>query len=639
MNTNRWLHIDFHTLPGVTDFCAEFDADQFADTLKAAEVTRVNLFAQCNTGFSYYPTKVGIPYPGMKGDMFGDSVRACRERGIDVVGYINVGVNHELALRHPEFCHVNKKGQIIDDVKMNSFCRNLCYNNPGYIAYTKEIIKELLQYDISGVFLDCAYVMPCYCSKCMQEMLDAGIDYHDDAQVYQFAQDKTIEYTRIMRSLLPEGFSLYVNSLAMDRVQGIDTHAEIECLPGGWGYDFFPGSVAYARNLYEDVVYMTGRFQISWGDFGGYRTVESIEYDAFDSLMYCCGFSVGDHMHPRGKLDETLYKDISRLYKWLKAYEPWTDGTHYLKEVAILRNRSKVKSQVLTPSLRGAARMLGELKYNFDIINEDMDFAPYKLIILADTFAMDAQVKEKLSRFAKAGGAILSTNDAGICKEEKRFVLDEFQFLSYEGQETGCEPGWAGFYRPEGDTREYNGYYAGILMKNLTGTTLAEHVQPYFPWHYDGRHAYLYIPPKAADGYSTVAIKDRFAHVSFPVFSAYYQYSYGEHRKLIEKLLNRLIEKPMILADTLPVTSRVSLTGNEDYTLLHVKVTYPEGKGQAPAVEEHNVLPAGGTVKVQGAFHAVCRLPDGEKMKAQVQDGYTTVCLPEIRGYDMFLLK
>jgi len=276
MNTNRWFHIDFHNMPGLNNFCDNFDADKLADTLSSIGVTRVNLFAMCNLGYSYYNTKIGVPYPGLKCDMFGESLTACHKKGMDVVAYINVGINQELALKRPELCRLSKDRLIIDGDIMGAFSRLLCYNNDEYIEYTKNIIKEILQYDIDGMFLDCCFVRPCYCAKCTKDMLARGIDIDNEESVYQFAQERAIEYNRIMRELLPEGKSLYVNCMPYDMMKGIDTHVEVESLPGGWGYDYFPALAAYARNLYDDVVYMTGRFQKMWADFGGLRSTASL---------------------------------------------------------------------------------------------------------------------------------------------------------------------------------------------------------------------------------------------------------------------------------------------------------------------------------------------------------------------------
>ena len=111
----RAVHFDFHTMPGIHDFNRDWDPELYAQRLADAHVTFINMFAQCNLGFAYYPTKVGIPYPGMKGDMFGDLLKACHKRGIRVAAYINVGLNHEHLRLHPEWSQVHKDGRIITE--------------------------------------------------------------------------------------------------------------------------------------------------------------------------------------------------------------------------------------------------------------------------------------------------------------------------------------------------------------------------------------------------------------------------------------------------------------------------------------------------------------------------------------------
>lgn len=640
MNTNRWFHIDFHNMPGIENFCKDFDADKLADTLSSFKVTRVNLFAMCNLGYSYYNTKIGVPYPGLNRDMFGESLEACHKKGIDVVAYINVGINQDLALKRPELCRLSKDRLIIDGDIMGAFSRLMCYNNDEYIEYTKNIIKEILQYDIDGMFLDCCFVRPCYCAKCTREMLERGIDINDESAVYQFAQERAIEYNRIMRSLLPEGKSLYVNCMPYDMMKDIDTHIEVESLPGGWGYDYFPALASYARNLYDDVVYMTGRFQKMWADFGGFRSTASLEYDAFDSLMYNTGFSVGDHMHPYGTLDEKLYNtDLKKIYSFLESYEPWTKNAKYIREIAVLRNKCTSKQDMITPALRGVSRMLSELKYNFDVINSEMDFTPYKLIIMADELSIDAATKAKLEKFIADGGSVLSSGNAGLDRKNKKFALDEYNYLSYEGDETGYEDGWAAYYRLCDEDRDYSTYAPGILMKNNGGTTIAEHVPAYFPWESDGLRGYVYIPPKGLDGYCSIATKEKTTHISFPIFRSYYMFSYPEHRKLVGELIDKLISNKMIIADDLPVFTRATITGNDEYRLLHIKTSYPENKGLAPVVDEHIVLPAGKVISVEGEYNNVSLLPECKKIDSVIENGYTKITLPEINGYDMFLLK
>ena len=64
----------------------------------------------------------------------------------------------------------------------------------------------------------------------------------------------------------------------------MESHLECECLPtAGWGYECLPICAHYMRTVAgpdKSVLNMTGRFN-DWGDFGGLRTAEGLEYDLF----------------------------------------------------------------------------------------------------------------------------------------------------------------------------------------------------------------------------------------------------------------------------------------------------------------------------------------------------------------------
>ena len=104
----RAIHFDFNTMPGIDDFCENFNAEEFAIRMKEANVDYVNIFARCNIGFSYYPTKIGTPYKGMKGNMCGDMVSALKKQGIGVTLYLNGGLNHQLLVDNPKLMKINK---------------------------------------------------------------------------------------------------------------------------------------------------------------------------------------------------------------------------------------------------------------------------------------------------------------------------------------------------------------------------------------------------------------------------------------------------------------------------------------------------------------------------------------------------
>jgi len=629
----RAVHFDFHTLPGIEDFGSKWDAERFARTLKNANVEFINATAQCNIGYAYFPTKIGVPYPGLKTDLFGELVEACHKEGIRVAGYVSTSLNHEACNRHPEWSRVNQEGQVIYGDRTANFFRSQCFNTP-FSDHILGIIQEVLDYGVDGLFLDNVITRHCYCPTCTREMLATGVDITDPQAVYDFAHQKTTAFAKRLRAMVPKDKYLYTNGFGGTIAR---THGEVECLPsGGWGYDNFSSIVSYARNLFDQTIYMTGRFQRSWGDFGGFRNKASLENDFYDALVHNSQISVGDHLHPNGQLVDSVYELVGEIYGRLKLYEKWTDKAQYIKEVAVVRNISTSRTPYEKRfTYDAAARMLGELKYNFDVVDETMDFSPYKVLILPDMNYMTEVLREKIEEYLKdETKAVLAAGVSLYDRQGNPVKSPAWDFI----QLCGVDSSKTAYYKLPDDERTFAMYQTGTFMKAAPEYTLATYVEPYFDRHWDGLHGYYYTPPKGETEYAAVAEKDRFRHISFQIFNSYYETGYKYHRDLIQDFLEAHIKKPLIDASQLPSTSRVTLTGTEEYKLLHVKVTYPECRGLTDIVEEHSVLPAGRKVRVHGHYERVQLLPQESPVSSVIDGEYTEITLPEITGYAMFKL-
>jgi len=631
----RAIHFDFHTMPGIHDFNRDWDPELFAQRLADAHVTFINMFAQCNLGFAYYPTKVGIPYPGMKGDMFGDMLNACHKRGIRVAAYINVGLNQEHLRLHPDWCQLDKDGRIVHDYPDNpGFYRTVCYNT-GYRKYLLDTIAEIAAYPIDGLFCDCMGLWPCWCTHCTEDMIAEGIDITDEKAVTDFAHRLRLQTAEDIRRILGPDRYLYFNSIPYWDCREWEKHIEIECLPsGGWGYDSFAKQAAYARNIQPTVLYMTGRFQKSWGDFGGYKTVASIENDCYDAILSGCDLSIGDHMHPAEVQERDIYLDIGKIYEKFMKYEPWTDQTSYLPEIGVLTD-----STGRTPSpYIGVARILGELKYNFDIINVAGDFSRFDVLILPDDLRVDAVLAEKLHAHLSRGGKILSSGFAGLKPDDSGFALDEWAF-----DYVGSDPSNASFFTfrnlPEGSAEmRWSDYKEGIIMyPREDSTVLADHWKPYFNYHWDGKHYYRYIPPEEKTGHAAAAIagNGQVAHIAFRVFDAYGEYFMREHKRLVQQVLEAFIPNKRIRTEKLNSTARVTACGCDEFTLVNCKVDYPEIRNHIGIVEEHTVQAAGAKVSLFGEYKAACLLPCETPLDMTFENGYTTVTLPEFEAFTM----
>ena len=395
----RAMHFDFHTMPGIEGLLSEFDPEAFAKKLHEAKVEYINFPARCNIGFSYYNTKIGVKYPTLERDILGEAVTACHKYGIGVTAYINVGLNHELASKNYGWCRIGADGRIYGEDKVDNFFRTMCMNS-DYREYMYSEIRELLEYGVDGIFCDCLVTRPCYCPRCISKMTELGLDFKNPDTVLKYQDELIGEVYREIREIVPKELYLYINSNRA--VPGIHSHAEVECLPSSkqWGSDYFYPTATYQRTRFDKLLYMTGRFQDTWGDLGGIKTLESMQCDLYDALTTGYGVSISDHLHPKLGLFNEVIDRAKKVFEEKLAYEKFTEGTRPKTEVGILIGKEDYRAPEY---LRGAARMLCESKIPYNSYDTDGDFSSEKLLIIPKKLKLDKPLEEKLRSFKSSG--------------------------------------------------------------------------------------------------------------------------------------------------------------------------------------------------------------------------------------------
>src|SRR5437773_6224224 len=101
----RQIHLDFHTSPHICDVGKDFDAAEFAGTMKRAHVNSVTVFAKCHHGHLYYNTKRPERHPGLKRglNLLGEQIEALHREGIRAPIYISVQCDEYAADNFPEW--------------------------------------------------------------------------------------------------------------------------------------------------------------------------------------------------------------------------------------------------------------------------------------------------------------------------------------------------------------------------------------------------------------------------------------------------------------------------------------------------------------------------------------------------------
>jgi len=634
----RAVHIDFHTMPDIPDFGKNFDAKKFAQTLKEARVDYINAFAKCNIGFAYYPTKIGLVHPHLNFDMFGQTVEECHKLGIGVTAYFNVGLDHEMARKHRDWTVVNEDGQVIYGDRTANFFRMMCINSP-YRDYMLGMIREVVeQYPVDGVFLDCMVIKACHGNECLEAIRERGQNPLDEKVVLDFNRESWLRFSQEVKEIVGEEKFLYLNGQPRCNTEGLNTHAEIECLPsGGWGYDFFPAQVAYARNVDPQTFYMTGRFNVSWGDFGGLKSKESLENDCWDAISNAAQTSIGDHMHPRDGLDPAVYKIIGEIYQEIEKLEPWTIDAKAVADIGIL----KLKDRALGNSENGAVRMLGELKYTYDIIDEHHDFSRYKVLLLPDDVTINEPLKDKLQQYIAAGGGIISSGHSGLDEDKSTFALDEWK-MNFDGEDT-----WnSSYFKMLKDT---NGkipdmlcglYHQAILLQTKDGAeAIADYYQPYFNRHWDGFQGYFYTPPEKPAGRPAVARAGNIFQICFDVFKSYIEGPTPAHKYLVNYCIEQLLPEPVIKCENIPSTARVTLTQKDGMKMIHVKLSHPEPRGKLNIIEDHQTLTDAVVYLKTDNAKNVYIAPDKKPLEYTTEKNYIRIALPKIDGYMMVVVE
>lgn len=431
MNT-RQVHLDFHTSEKLKDIGSRFSKEKFQNALITGHVNSITVFAKCHHGWAYFPSETNDIHPELKFDLLEAWIEAAHEINVKTPIYLSVGLDEKIARVHPEWLRRQADDRINwTDPGYHEFCLNSPYLDV-IIAQIEEVVQK---YDGDGIFLDIVGVKPCWCQNCINTLLKEGKDPYDAANINDLAERVYANYTKRVLEVVNKhkpGHKIFHNSGHIRRgrrdLAHVNTHLELESLPtGGWGYDHFPLSAAYARTLGMDFLGMTGKFHTTWGEFGGFKHPNALRYEAALSLANGAKCSIGDQLHPSGHMEEATYKLIGEAYKEVELKEPWCDNVESVADIAILSEEAMANyySVNMNPAGDvGAARIMLEGKYLFDIIDVESDLDKYKLLLLPDSIRLDGFLINKIQKFVDRGGKILATGKSSLLSDKDEFAFD-----------------------------------------------------------------------------------------------------------------------------------------------------------------------------------------------------------------------
>jgi len=599
----RQIHLDFHTSEKIAGIGSNFSKEQFQAALKLGHVNSITIFSKCHHGWAYHPSKANEQHPGLDFDLLGAEIEAAHEIGVKTPVYLSAGLDEKMARRHPEWLRRHSKD---DNTNWTSpHYHEMCMNSP-YLDYLIAQIEEVVQnYDCDGIFLDIVGVRTCWCQNCVKTLLDEGKDpYNDDAAARELGERVYANYCRRVREAVDKykpGLPVFQNSGHIRRgrrdLAAVDTHLELESLPtGGWGYDHFPLSAAYARTLGMQFLGMTGKFHTSWGEFGGFKHPNALRYEEALCTANGAKCSIGDQMHPDGHLEEATYALIGEAYAEIEEREPWLDNVESVADIAVLsqeamsnyyKDGKMVSHSSGADGDTGAVRILLEGNYLFDYIDTEEPLDKYKLLILPDNIMLDDALTAKIKAFTAKGGKVLASAASGLNIDGK-LMLD-----------LGCEvKGKSAFqpvyYRPAFDlgvlgNSAYVIYAPAYDITAKEGAeVLCEREDPYFNRTVFAFSSHRHTPNDKSTRYPAATVGADGGYISAEIFTEYAKMGSIIAKLVAHKMIDTLLGENKTLTTDLPAQGVVTLMDQKAESRLvnHVMYVSPVKRGSGIEIIE-----------------------------------------------------
>ena len=649
----RTIHLDFHTGPQVLDVGKDFNPQQFAQTFKDAEVDSVTVFAKCHHGHLYYETNHPARHPSLPADLdlLGEQVKALHSVGIRAPIYISIQCDEFAANNHPEWIALTPELQQVKwgHSAFQAGWQIMDMSSP-YQDYVAEQIDEVLQkfVPLDGLFLDMCWDQPSSSKWAIDGMKKKGLDPREETDRNHFARLVAYEYMARFRAMLenaqkghaPAG--IWFNSRPktnLDVEKKFLRHVEIEALPtGGWGYAYFPYVSRFVRPLGLPSLSHTGRFHKSWGDNGGLKPPAALKYECTQILSQGLTLGIGDLLHPRGVPHKEIYALIGSVYRYIAACQHFMEGAKLVSEVALVINPELGDDPGL--SGLGAVRALQQLRQQFDVVPPDIDFSPYRLVVIPETTRIDDRLKSKLQAYLKQGGALIVSGPAAL-DENGQPVLPETGIQTH-----GALPAHT-FLRPMEEAKrglpefDFVMYEPGFRMIPAAGArSLVQVVEPYFQRDYDHFSGHEYTPADRVSPYSAVVQKGKVITCAVPLLEAFGKHASVAYRQILGNCIDLLLPDP-IIRDCGPVHLETTVLRRAGTTIVHLISFLPSRQAENldivhdpfPLVE----MPI--SVRLDAAPTRVALQPTGKTLPFTYSGGYVQTQITVLDGHAMLVVE
>lgn len=438
-----------------------FDSVKMAENLKetGCDATHVRVLGgHLNDRKIYFKSRLAKK---TNKDQLGELLPELHKRGIKAVIYFNVHcVESEFAEEHPDWRHVTEDGKFKEGVYLTD--SSFCVNSP-WREWVFQALRDLLKYDIDGIFFDGPNFWPdcCYCEHCRRKFkAKFGKDLPPKSdrknplfpKLIEFQIESIAEFVEDCKRIIKENnpnvlfYRNVGNILASKWVLAVDPrslikHFDMLGAEGGFLY----------RDLYNKPVWIAGAMaklletQTDGKPYLIHSTIvhkpwgyvmlpkpevrllyaETIAHGAYPWFGFRYGFE------PEVKEDLEEIEELNRFFKRNKEYY---GGTESVARVALLWpvktinfhptvhipemdfTQRRVEAEAVgdpTKATFGFYEILVRSHIPFDLIDEPAltreKMSKYDLLILPNATCLSRDDVENIRSFVRRGGNLIAT--------------------------------------------------------------------------------------------------------------------------------------------------------------------------------------------------------------------------------------
>lgn len=472
-----------HTMVDLPEWAADpgknFDPKAYIRLCREAHVEVIEFKGKNAMGDAMFPFR-GRPCPR---DWMTETRALARDAGIQFIAYYNVGLDNWMAKKRPEWCSLDPQGK--PKIAFGAF-NWLCLRSPWRDMVVDELRQMTQALQPDGVWFDLLGMPNAYGAGSFDPGAACFCKHCKAAWRARFGDEQPVSSTdpaiRFRANRFGQEARVAMLRDATDVIRAIGPHMELG-YNGAGNYDDI---AATPQDLRERVSYnsseakphhlisFTAKMLWSLGKafqvhtYGGFMRMDPgvavgtwaawnlipVPYLQISGAIISAHtgrIGLGVNPLPDGTVYESEFRNVGRVLSAIEQREEWLAGLKSIPNIAIIYDAGSDLALMRLPETRqnmplrqeasGLHDALLDAGMHFDVVHASR-FQPdgYRALLLGDVVAPSQELRDKLRRFAEAGGLVIATHETSLRDGEGR-RKDNFAWSDLFGVKlTGTSP-------------------------------------------------------------------------------------------------------------------------------------------------------------------------------------------------------